>query len=202
MGGDVLEPDEVSGRVADDRVDVGCGEQLFGADEVGHPARAGRGRPPPEPLDGAQPRRRARFDKHDETQAPDGQRPDLVRFHRSAYEAARFWRDGKSGCLDPGDAASAVPSPFPQGVAAFEEIVLDRGSMGMAPRIGGGCIVADQADDLLATCPGRLGGLPLLEEGVLGRHLPFEAARMTPQRDARQRRVGEDVGQNMKSSCS
>lgn len=54
--------------------------------------------------------------------------------------------------------------------------MLDPRGMGMAPCIGGRGIVADEADDFLAACPGSPGGRPLLEEGLLRRDLPFEAA--------------------------
>src|SRR3546814_9271368 len=51
--------------------------------------------------------------------------------------------------------------------------------------------------DLLTSRPGVLGGLPLLEKGVLRSDLPFERARMAPQRNARQCGVRQNVGEKI-----
>src|SRR3546814_8774460 len=51
--------------------------------------------------------------------------------------------------------------------------------------------------DLLTSRPGVLGGLPLLEKGVLRSDLPFERARMAPQRNARQCGVRQNVGEQI-----
>lgn len=44
----------------------------------------------------------------------------------------------------------------------------------MAARVGRGCVIADQACDLLPARPCGLGRRPSLEEGILWRDLPFE----------------------------
>src|SRR3546814_2065040 len=76
--------------------------------------------------------------------------------------------------------------PFTQGITAFEKVAFDGRSVRVSPRVGRRCVVADEPDDLLTSRPGVLGGLPLLEKGVLRSDLPFERARMAPQRNARQ----------------
>ena len=76
----------------------------------------------------------------------------------------------------PGDAAIARPVPFAQRIAALEQRIVQPGSMGMTPGIGGRRVVADQPLDLLPIRPCGASRCPLLQESVLRRHLPFETA--------------------------
>src|SRR3546814_15677434 len=105
---------------------------------------------------------------------------------RAADEAARFWLHWKTSRFDPGNTGGAVPAPFTQGITAFEKVAFDGRSVRVSPRVGRRCVVADEPDDLLTSRPGVLGGLTLLEKGVLRSDLPFDRTRMAPQGNARQ----------------
>lgn len=164
--------------------------------KVGDPPRTGSGRAPPEPLDRMETGGRARLDEHDEAQAPGRQGADLIGLDGAAEEAGRLGRDRQAGLRNRGLAACARPAPVAQRIAALEQRVVDPGGMAVTACVGGRGAVADQAHDLPACRPGGLGRRPLLEEGLLGRDLPFERAAVTAQANARQRRVRQQVGED------
>src|SRR3546814_6891593 len=103
-----------------------------------------------------------RLDQHDQSQTQGRKGSNLIGLHRSADEAARFWRHWKTSRFDPGNTGGAVPAPFTQGITAVEKVAFDGRSVRVSPRVGRRCVVADEPDDLLTSRPGVLGGLPLL----------------------------------------
>src|SRR3546814_4005511 len=109
MGRHILEPDEIGRRVTDDRVDIGSGQELLGANEIGHPARPRARRAAPQAFDGPKARGSPRLDQHDQSQTPGRKGANLIRLHRAADEAARFWRHWKTSRFDPGNTGGAVP---------------------------------------------------------------------------------------------
>src|SRR3546814_1712677 len=92
MGRHILEPDEIGRRVTDDRVDIGSGQELLGANEIGHPARPRARRAAPQAFDGPKARGSPRLDQPDQSQTPGRKGANLIRLHRAADEGARFWR--------------------------------------------------------------------------------------------------------------
>ncbi|GBH33051.1 hypothetical protein MBESOW_P4216 [Sphingobium xenophagum] len=69
--------------------------------------------------------------------------------------------------------------------------------MVIAARVGGRGIIPDEAYDLLASGPGGLCRLPLLQESVLRSHFPLKTAAVAPEADAGECGIGEDIGQQV-----
>src|SRR3546814_20645020 len=136
MGRHILEPDEIGRRVTDDRVDIGSGQELLGANEIGHPARPRARRAAPQAFDGPKARGSPRLDQHDQSQTPGRKGANLIRLHRAADEAARFWRHWKTSRFDPGTTGGAVPDPSTPGITAIETLAFDGHMLRISPPSG------------------------------------------------------------------
>lgn len=88
-GRDILEPDEVERRIADDPVDLVSRQEVLVADEGGHRSRARAGRSAPQALDRVQSRGGACLDQHDESQAPLREAADFARMVGDAQPLCR-----------------------------------------------------------------------------------------------------------------
>jgi len=192
VGRHFLEAHQRGRRRGGDVVYFGLGQQPLGTNEVGHPSWLRPGRSSPQAFDRSQARSGARLDQHDHAQPIGRQCAHLVGLHCGAEHAAGFRGDRQTFGTNAILACGAVPKPFPQGIAVVEEGIFDGRRVGVALAVALGGVVANVADDLLASRPGFNRRLPGLYEGLLRGGLVLQAAAAPTKSYARQATVRQE----------